>query len=82
MLRIFYESVMVSAILYTSKLRVADANRFDKLICKASNVVDTELDSLMVEVNVAQDIDNPGQHLSPAPRRAGQCPNVAAGGKE
>ncbi|CAI5671505.1 unnamed protein product [Oreochromis niloticus] len=53
MLRIFYESVVSSAILYAvacwgSRLRVADANRLDKLIRKASNVVGMELDSIKV----------------------------------
>ncbi|KAI4901871.1 hypothetical protein NFI96_006974 [Prochilodus magdalenae] len=52
MLRIFYESVVASAILYAvacwgSRLRVADANRLNKLIRKASDVVGVELDSLM-----------------------------------
>ena len=52
MLRIFYESVVASAILFAvaywgSRLRVADANRLTKLICKASDVVGVELDSLM-----------------------------------
>ncbi|KAI4897881.1 hypothetical protein NFI96_029587, partial [Prochilodus magdalenae] len=52
MLRIFYESVVASAILYAvacwgSRLRVADANRLNKLIHKASDVVGVELDSLM-----------------------------------
>ncbi|KAI4902472.1 hypothetical protein NFI96_003096 [Prochilodus magdalenae] len=52
MLRIFYESVVASAILYAvacwgSRLRVADANRLIKLIRKASDVVGVELDSLM-----------------------------------
>ncbi|KAL6471887.1 hypothetical protein MHYP_G00205370 [Metynnis hypsauchen] len=51
MLRIFYESVVVSAILYAvacwgSRLRVADANRLNKLIRKAGDVVGVELDSL------------------------------------
>ena len=53
MLRIFYQSVVASAILYAvacwgSRLRVADANRLHKLIRKASNVVGMELDSLKV----------------------------------
>ncbi|KAI4899256.1 hypothetical protein NFI96_012205 [Prochilodus magdalenae] len=52
MLRIFYESVVASAILYAvacwgSRLRVADAHRLNKLIRKASDVVGVELDSLM-----------------------------------
>ncbi|KAI4883528.1 hypothetical protein NFI96_023533 [Prochilodus magdalenae] len=52
MLRIFYESVVASTILYAvacwgSRLRVADANRLNKLIRKASDVVGVELDSLM-----------------------------------
>ncbi|KAI4875848.1 hypothetical protein NFI96_026874 [Prochilodus magdalenae] len=46
------ESVVASAILYAvacwgSRLRVADANRLNKLIRKASDVVGVELDSLM-----------------------------------
>ncbi|KAL7827773.1 hypothetical protein AOLI_G00309250 [Acnodon oligacanthus] len=50
MLRIFY--VVASAILYAvacwgSRLRVADANRLNKLILKAGDVVGVELDSLM-----------------------------------
>lgn len=52
-LRIFYECVVTSAILYAvacsgSKLRVADAKGLNKLICNASNVVGTKLDSLRV----------------------------------
>ncbi|XP_062868152.1 phospholipid-transporting ATPase IC [Trichomycterus rosablanca] len=51
MLKIFYESVVASAILYAvacwgSRLKVADANRLNKLIRKASDVVGVELDSL------------------------------------
>ena len=51
MLRMFYESVVASAILFAvvcwgSRLRVADANRLNKLIRKASDVVRVELDSL------------------------------------
>ena len=51
MLRMFYESVVASAILFAvvcwgSRLRVADANRLNKLIRKASDVVGVELDSL------------------------------------
>ena len=53
MLRLFYESVVASAILYAvacwgSRLRVADANRLNKLIGKASDIVGVELDSLAV----------------------------------
>lgn len=51
MLRVFYESVVTSAVLYAvvcwgSIQRVADNNRFNKLIHKASNIVGVELDSL------------------------------------
>ncbi|XP_049926802.1 uncharacterized protein LOC126406528 [Epinephelus moara] len=51
MLRMFYESVVASAILFAvvcwgSRLRVADANRLNKLIRKASDVVGVELDPL------------------------------------
>ncbi|XP_035515361.1 transmembrane protein 109 [Morone saxatilis] len=51
MLRMFYESVVASAILFAvvywgSRLRVADANRLNKLIRKASDAVGVELDSL------------------------------------
>ena len=51
MLRMFYESVVASAILFAvvcwgSRLRVADANRLNKLIRKASDIVGVELDSL------------------------------------
>ena len=47
----FYESVVASAILFAvvcwgSRLRAADANRLNKLIRKASDVVGVELDSL------------------------------------
>ena len=50
MLRIFYESVVASAILFAvacwgSRLRLADANRLRKLI--RSDVVGVELDSPM-----------------------------------
>lgn len=52
MLRIFYESVVASAILYAvvcwgSKLRVVDNNRLNKLIRKVSNTAGEELVSLM-----------------------------------
>lgn len=48
-LRVFYECVVTSAILYAgacsgSRLRVADAKGQNKLICNASNVVGTELE--------------------------------------
>ena len=48
-LRIFYESVVASAALYAvvcwgSRMRVANANRFNKLIGKASDVVGIECD--------------------------------------
>ena len=51
MLRMFYESVVASAILFAvvcwgSRLRVADANRLIKLIRKTSDVVGVELDTL------------------------------------
>ncbi|KAK0139729.1 hypothetical protein N1851_023362 [Merluccius polli] len=51
MLRMFYESVVASAILYAvacwgSRLKVRDANRLNKVIRKASHVVGEELDSL------------------------------------
>ena len=51
MLRMFYESVVASAILFAvvcwgSRLRAADANRLNMLIRKASDVVGVELDSL------------------------------------
>lgn len=50
MLRMFYESVVASAILFAvvcwrSRLRVADVTRLNKLIRKACNVVGVELDS-------------------------------------
>lgn len=50
MLRMFYESVLASVILFAvvclgSKLRVADTNRLHKLIGKASEDVRLELDS-------------------------------------
>lgn len=53
MLRMFYESVVASSIMFAvacwgSGMRVADANRLNKLIRKASNVVGVELDSLAV----------------------------------
>ena len=53
MLRIFYESVVASVILYAvvwwrSRLRVMDANRLNKLIRKASDVVVMKCDSLTV----------------------------------
>ncbi|KAK0142278.1 RNA-directed DNA polymerase from mobile element jockey [Merluccius polli] len=51
MLRMFYESTVASAILFAvmcwgSRLRVADANRLNKLIRKASDVLGVELDTL------------------------------------
>lgn len=51
MLRIVYESVVVSDILcaavcWRSRLEVVDANRLNKLIPKPSNIVGMELDSL------------------------------------
>jgi hypothetical protein len=53
MLRMFYESVVASAILYAvacwgSRLREPDANKLNKLIRKAGNVVGVKLDSLSV----------------------------------
>ena len=52
MLRIFYESGVASAILFAvacwgSRLRIVHANRLNKLIRKANDVVGVELDSLM-----------------------------------
>ena len=51
MLRMFHESVVASAILFAlvcwaSRLRGADANRLNKLIRKANDIVGVELDSL------------------------------------
>ena len=51
MLRIFYESVEASATLFAvvcwgSRLRGADANRLNRLIRKAGDVVGAELDTL------------------------------------
>ena len=51
MLRMFYKSVLASAIMFAvvcwgSRLRVADTNRINKLIRKTSDVVGVELDSL------------------------------------
>ena len=51
MLRMSYESVVASAILFAvvywgSRLRVADGNRLNKLIRKASDVVGLKLDTL------------------------------------
>ena len=51
MLRMFYESVVASAIFFTvtcwgSGLKVADNNRLHKLIRRAGNVVGEELDTL------------------------------------
>ncbi|XP_059802691.1 40S ribosomal protein S24 isoform X1 [Hypanus sabinus] len=53
MLRMFYESEVASAIMFAvvcwgSRPRVADTNRINKLIRKASDVVGVELDSLTV----------------------------------
>ena len=49
--RMFHESVVASAILcavvrWGSRLRVADTNRLNRLICRASDVVGVKLDSL------------------------------------
>lgn len=51
MLKIFYVSVVVSAIFYAvacwdSRLRAAGVKKFNKLIHKASDVVAVELDTL------------------------------------
>jgi len=51
MLRLFYESVVASAIFFVvtcwgSGLRVADTNRLNKLIRRAGEIVGEELDSL------------------------------------
>lgn len=51
MLRMFYESVVSSAILFAlvcwgSRLKVADSNRLNKLIRKAGDVIGVKLDSL------------------------------------
>lgn len=53
MLRMFYESVVATAVLYAivcfgSRLRVEDTNRLNKLIRKASDGVGVKLDSLTV----------------------------------
>ncbi|KAJ0033751.1 hypothetical protein NQD34_000858 [Periophthalmus magnuspinnatus] len=53
MLRMFYESMVASAIMYAvvcwgSSLRVRDTNRLNKIIRKAGHVVGEELDSLTV----------------------------------
>lgn len=52
MLRMFYESVVASAIMYAavcwgSSLRVRDINRLNRIIKKAGHVVGEELDSLI-----------------------------------
>ena len=52
MLRMFYESVVASAIFFavtcwSSGLKVADNNRLNKLIRRAGDVVGEELDTLM-----------------------------------
>lgn len=49
MLRMFYESVVVPPVcsyMLGSRLKVADHNRLNKLIWKASDVVDEEMDSV------------------------------------
>ena len=56
MLRIFYESVVASAILFAlvcwgSRLRADDTNRLNKLIRKASDVVGVELDTFSAVSN-------------------------------
>ena len=53
MLTMFYETVVASALLFAvvcwgSRLRVADAITFNQLICKASDAVGVELDTLTV----------------------------------
>ncbi|KAJ0009655.1 hypothetical protein NQD34_001357 [Periophthalmus magnuspinnatus] len=52
MLRMFYESMVASAIMYAvvcwGSLRVRDTNRLNKIIRKAGHVVGEELDSLTV----------------------------------
>lgn len=57
MLTIFYESVAC----WGSRLRYADASRFNKLISQASNVVRVKLDSPRVvvrELDAIRDKDN------------------------
>ena len=80
MLRMFYESVVASAILYAvvcwgSRLRVADANRLNRLIRRAGDVVGGEAgpsDGGFREENASQGESHHGQCVQPTPRRAGQ----------
>ena len=71
MLRMFHDSVIASSILLAavccgSRLRVADANRLNKLIRKASDVVGVELDtdsSAQCQLSKVQAILLHGSHL-------------------
>ena len=75
MLRMFYESVVASAILFAvvcwgSRLRVADANRLNKLIRK--DVVRVELDT----VDAVEGAGDTAVWLSPSLQCSGQTPSV------
>lgn len=74
MLRILYESVVggalfSAAVSWESRLRVADTNRLNKMIHKASHVVGEELDSLRVMSErkmlskLRTIVDSPSHHL-------------------
>lgn len=65
------ESVVASAIFYAvacwgRRLRVMDAKRLNKMMCKASKMVRLELPKGSVGEEV-QDEENTGQYLSPTP---------------
>ena len=79
MLRIFYvESVVAGAILFAVACWVADADRLNKLIRKASAVLGVELDSLMAVSELTDILDavkaarHLGRCLPPTPRHTGQ----------
>lgn len=79
MLRISYESVLASVILFAvvcldSKLRVADTNRLHKLIGKVSDDVRLELDSdgSVREEDAVQITCHRGQYIPPTPGCSGQ----------
>lgn len=76
-LRMFYETEVSGAILFAvvcwgCRLRVADANRLNRLICKAGDVVGVRLDSFetVTERRTLLKL-HPEQHLHPPPSRPG-----------
>ena len=82
MLRMFYESVVASAILFAvvcwgSRLRVADANRLNRLIRKTIDIVGVELDCCVRQEDTVESAGNTAVWLSPSPQHSNRgAPSV------